>query len=72
MANKPGRRRFGNIRQLPSGRYQVRYRGLDGKLRSHAVTFARKTDADRALALIEAEITQGCMDRSGQGQDQAG
>jgi integrase len=59
MANKPGRRRFGNIRQLPSGRYQVRYRGLDSKLRSHAVTFARKTDADRALALIEAEIAQG-------------
>jgi integrase len=59
MANKPGRRRFGNIRQLPSGRYQVRYRGIDGKLRSHAVTFARKTDADRALVLIEAEITQG-------------
>jgi integrase len=59
MANKPGRRRFGNIRQLPSGRYQVRYRGLDGKLRSHAVTFARKTDADRALALIQAEIAQG-------------
>jgi integrase len=41
----------------------VRYRGLDGRLRSHAVTFARKTDADRALALIEAEITQGtCTD----------
>ena len=59
MANKPGRHRFGNIRQLPSGRYQVRYRGLDGQLRSHAVTFARKTDADRALALIEAEIAQG-------------
>ena len=59
MANKPGRRRFGNIRQLPSGRYQVRYRGPDGELRSHAVTFTRKTDADRALALIEAEITQG-------------
>jgi len=59
MANKPGRRRFGNIRQLPSGRYQVRYRGLDGKLRSHAVTFTRKSDADRALALIEAEIARG-------------
>jgi integrase len=59
MANKPGRRRFGNIRQLPSGRYQVRYRGIDGKLRSHGVTFARKTDADRALALIETEITHG-------------
>lgn len=58
MANKSGHRRFGNIRQLPSGRYQVRYRGLDGRLRSHAVTFARKADADRALILIEAEIAQ--------------
>jgi integrase len=37
----------------------VRYRGIDRKLRSHAVTFARKTDADRALALIEAEIAHG-------------
>jgi integrase len=59
MPNKPGHRRFGNIRQLPSGRYQVRYRGPDGHLRSHPVTFARKTDADRGLTLIEAEIAQG-------------
>ena len=59
MANKSGHRRFGNIRQLPSGRYQVRYRGPDGQLRSHAETFARKSDAERALMLIEAEIAQG-------------
>jgi integrase len=59
MPNKPGHRRFGNIRQLPSGRYQVRYRAPDGQLRSHPVTFARKAEADRALTLIEAEITQG-------------
>ena len=59
MPNKPGHRRFGNIRQLPSGRYQVRYRGPDGQLRSHPVTFARKAEADRVLTLIEAEITQG-------------
>lgn len=30
MANKVGHRRFGNIRQLSSGRYQVRYPGPDG------------------------------------------
>jgi hypothetical protein len=59
MANKSGHRRFGNIRQLPSGRYQVRYRGPDGQLRSHAETFSRKSDAERALTLIEPEITQG-------------
>jgi len=30
MANKSGHRRFGSIRKLPSGRYQVRYLGPDG------------------------------------------
>lgn len=38
-------RQFGNIRKLPSGRYQARYRGPDGQLRSAPVTFDRKTDA---------------------------
>jgi hypothetical protein len=28
MPNKQGHRRFGNVRRLPSGRYQVRYSGL--------------------------------------------
>nr|WP_203723745.1 hypothetical protein [Actinoplanes teichomyceticus] len=29
MANKPGKRRFGNVRKLSSGRWQARYLGLD-------------------------------------------
>ncbi|SOD76772.1 hypothetical protein SAMN06272781_4627 [Streptomyces sp. 1222.2] len=35
MANKKGRRRsFGSVRQLPSGRWQVRYRDPEtGQLR---------------------------------------
>lgn len=52
-------RHFGNIRKLPSGRYQARYRGPDGKLRSAPRTFARKGDAARWLTFIEAEISRG-------------
>jgi hypothetical protein len=44
MPNKDGHRRFGSIRRLPSGRYQARYPGPDGRLRSHPQTFERKGD----------------------------
>ncbi len=53
------KRHFGSIRQRSSGRYQVRYRGPDGKLRSAPHTFARRSDAARWLTLKEAEITRG-------------
>ncbi len=56
MPNMQGHRRFGNVRKLPSSRYQVRYPGPDGRLRSHPQTFDRKGDAERALSLIEAQI----------------
>lgn len=59
MPNKEGHRRFGNVRKLPSGRYQVRYPGPDGRLRSHPQTFDRKGDAERALSLIEAQMIAG-------------
>jgi integrase len=59
MPNKQGHRRFGNVRRLPSGRYQVRYPGPDGRLRSHPQTFDRKGDAERTLSLIEAQIVAG-------------
>lgn len=59
MANKNGRRRFGNIRKRESGRYQVRYPGPDGRMRTAPKTFATKTDADRYLTLIEAQILNG-------------
>lgn len=57
--NKPGHRRFGNIRRLPSGRYQASYLGPDGQRRSAPETFERKGDAERALVLIEAQISAG-------------
>lgn len=53
------RRHFGNVRQRESGRWQVRYRGPDGRMRSPSETFARKADALRYLTLVEAQIAQG-------------
>lgn len=53
------RRRFGSIRQLPSGRFQARYRGPDGVLRAAPNTFERRRDAERWLVLKEAEIHRG-------------
>jgi integrase len=57
----PGRktRVFGTIRRLPSGRWQARYRGPDGLLRSAPSTFTRKSDAARFLVLTEAELVNG-------------
>ena len=59
MANKHNHRRFGNIRKLPSGRYQIRYPGPDGRIRTGEETYERKSDADRALTLIEGKILAG-------------
>ena len=57
--NKAGHRRFGNIRRLPSGRYQASYLGPDGQRRNAPETFERKSDADRALSLIESQMARG-------------
>jgi integrase len=54
-----GKRRFGRVRKLPSGRYQARYAGPDGIDRPAPNTFATKKDADRWLSLKEAEIVSG-------------
>jgi integrase len=54
-----GKRRFGRVRQLPSGRWQVRYLGPDGKDHAAPHTFANKGEAVRWLVLKEAEIQRG-------------
>ncbi|MEU4235054.1 tyrosine-type recombinase/integrase [Nonomuraea sp. NPDC026600] len=59
MANKDGHRRFGSIRKLPSGRFQIRYPGPDGRMHTGSTTYATRTDADRALTLIEAQMISG-------------
>jgi integrase len=53
------KRRFGRVRQLPSGRFQARYRGPDGADHPAPTTFATRRDADRFLALVEADIAAG-------------
>lgn len=59
MANKERHRRFGNVRLRDSGRWQARYRGPDGQMRSAPTTFASKKDAERWLSLTEASIVRG-------------
>lgn len=54
-----GKRRFGRIRSLASGRYQARYPGPDGTDRPAPQTFATKKDAEVWLTLKEAEIRRG-------------
>jgi integrase len=59
MPNKDGHRRFGSIRKRESGRYQARYPGPDGQLRSAPQTFERKSEAERYLSLVEAQMMRG-------------
>ncbi len=50
------RRTFGSIRQLPSGRWQARYRGT---MRTAEDTFATKAEADQWLATTQHELRSG-------------
>lgn len=62
MATKQGKRQFGNIRKLPSGRYQARYTGPDGhtyaarRENGQALTFETRGDANDWLSLRRSEI----------------
>ena len=53
------RRRFGTIRQLPSGRYQGSYVGPDGKRYLAPTTFAKQRDAETWMRKEEALIETG-------------
>src|SRR5690349_19588800 len=59
MANRDRHRRFGNVRRRESGRYQIRYPGPDGRMRTGPETYERKSDAGRALVMLEAQIRSG-------------
>lgn len=55
-----GRRRtFGNVRKLPSWRYQARYLDASGFRHAAPATFATIADANRWLAATEAQIARG-------------
>lgn len=53
------RRSFGRLRKLPSGRWQARYTTDDGRLHTAPDTFATKTDADRYLTGVRADLDRG-------------
>jgi integrase len=59
VANKRGHRSFGNVRQLTSGRWQARYPGPDGQLRTAPNTFTSKTAAQQWLSITESQLLQG-------------
>jgi integrase len=54
-----GKRVYGSLDRLPSGRWRVRFRGPDGRRRSAPLTFTTKADAARWLARTEADISRG-------------
>jgi integrase len=54
-----GKRRFGRVRQLPSGRWQARYPGPDGRDHTAPHTFPRKRDAEQWLTLKEGDVKRG-------------
>lgn len=56
---KGSRASFGSVRKLPSGRFQARYTGPDGKTHRGPVTFTTKGDAATWLAMESARITEG-------------
>lgn len=58
--NKRGHRRpFGSVRKLPSGRFQARYTGPDGRLHTAPMTFLTKTDAHGFLSTKHGEVIAG-------------
>lgn len=54
-----GKRMFGRVRKLPSGKYQARYPAPDGRLRPAPHTFETKKDADAWLADVQSELRAG-------------
>lgn len=47
---------FGSIRKLPSGKYQARYTGPDGRTHTGPTTFERKADAGAYLSTVRADV----------------
>jgi integrase len=56
---KGGKRRFGSVRQLPSGKWQARYTGPDGQPRKAPTSFDTKRAAEQWLVETEAEMLRG-------------
>ena len=57
-AQTEGRRRFGNVREFPSGRWQARYK-RDGAVHVAPSSFPSCRAAEKWLVQIEAQILRG-------------
>jgi integrase len=58
VARKPRKSTFGNVRQLPSGRYQVRYTAFDGLQHTAPRTYGTKADANAYLATVQSDLVR--------------
>ena len=56
-----GKRTFGTVRRLPSGRWQARYPDARGSMLPAPITFRTKGDAHRFLASVEADQARGLL-----------
>ena len=56
---RKGRRTFGKVLRLPSGRYRASYLSPDGKRRAGESTFDTVADANAWLSTIQADIVKG-------------
>ena len=54
-----GKRAFGEISLLPSGRFRARFTGPDGNRHSAPITFVAKIDAEGWLVDEERLISRG-------------
>jgi integrase len=59
MAKTKRARGFGNIRELKSGKFQVRYTDPNGNSQTGRVTFSKKIEAEKELARIQHSIEAG-------------
>jgi integrase len=53
------KRRFGSVRKLPSGRFQASFINPAGIRQNGPQPFRTRTDANRWLALVEADLSRG-------------
>jgi integrase len=67
-----GRRRFGLVRKLPSGRWQASFLSPDGYRQTAPSTFRTRADADRWLTLVEADLSRGTWRDEQTGTEQFG
>jgi integrase len=63
------RREYGSLRHLPSGRWQARYPGSDGRLRPAPQTFPSRQAAAGWLASLQTDLARGAWVDPSRGEE---